>query len=91
MSFADQVQLFGEAEIIVGPHGAGFANAVFAQPGATLIELFSPHYINGCFWALANACGHRYGFTVGIQRGEDIEVDVGKFLRLFVSMNADAS
>jgi capsular polysaccharide biosynthesis protein len=90
MSFADQVQLFGEAEIIVGPHGAGFTNAVFARPGAALIEFFSPRYINGCFWALANACGHRYGFTVGTERGEDIEADIGKFLRLFVSMCADA-
>ena len=91
MSFADQVQLFNEAEIIVGPHGAGFTNAVFAQPGATLIELFSPSYINGCFWALANACGHRYGFTVGTQCGDDIEVDICKFLRLFISMSADAA
>jgi hypothetical protein len=91
LSFADQVKLFGEAEIIVGPHGAGFTNAVFAQPGATLIELFSPRYINGCFWALANACGHRYGFTVGMQRGEDIEVDIGKVLRLFASMSGDTS
>jgi capsular polysaccharide biosynthesis protein len=90
MSFADQVRLFDEAEIIVGPHGAGFTNAVFAQPGTTLIELFSPSYINGCFWALANACGHRYGFTVGTQHGEDIEADIGKFIRLFTSMNSDA-
>jgi hypothetical protein len=86
MSFADQVQVFNEAEIIVGPHGAGFTNAVFAQPGATLIELFSPTYINGCYWALANACGHRYGFTVGTQCGEDIEADIGKFLRLLKGM-----
>jgi Glycosyltransferase 61 len=90
MSFADQVCLFNEAEIIVGPHGAGFKNAVFAQPGTTLIELFSPSYINGCYWALANACGHRYGFTVGNQCGEDIEANIGKFLRLLISMGADA-
>jgi Glycosyltransferase 61 len=87
MSFADQARLFNEAEIIVGPHGAGFTNAVFAQPGTSVIELFSPSWINGCFWALANACGHRYGFTVGTQHGEDIEADIGKFLRLFASMN----
>jgi capsular polysaccharide biosynthesis protein len=92
MSFADQARLFNEAEIIVGPHGAGFQNAVFAQPGATLIDLFSPNYINGCYWALANACGHRYGFTVGTQSGDDIKADIGKFLRLFISMlkGADA-
>jgi hypothetical protein len=89
-SFADQVQLFSEAEIIVGPHGAGFTNAVFAQPGASLIELFSPSWMNGCFWALANACGHRYGFMIGTQHGEDIEADIRKFRRLLTSMNLDA-
>jgi Glycosyltransferase 61 len=83
MSFADQVQLFSGAEMIVGPHGAGFRNTVFARPGATIIEFFSPSYINGCYWALANACGHRYGFTIGTQRGEDIEANIGKFLSLF--------
>lgn len=90
MSFADQVRLFNEAEIIVGPHGAGFTNAVFAQPGTTLIELFSPSCMNGCFWALANECGHRYGFVIGTQHGEDIEADIAKFRRLFTSMNCDA-
>ena len=86
MSFAHQVRLFNEAEIIVGPHGAGFTNAVFAQPGATLIELLSPNWMHGCFWALASACGHRYGFMIGTQHGEDIEADIGKFLRLVTSI-----
>jgi hypothetical protein len=87
MSFADQARLFNEAEIIVGPHGAGFTNAVFAQAGATLIELFSPIYIDWCYRQLANACGHRYGFMIGTQHGEDIKADIGKFLRLLTSMN----
>jgi capsular polysaccharide biosynthesis protein len=86
MPFADQVRIYGEAEIIMGPHGGGLTNAVFAQPGATVIEVFLPTYINGCFPALANACGHRYGFTIGMQRGQDIEVDVGKILHLLTSM-----
>jgi hypothetical protein len=33
-----QMKAFGEAEIIVGPHGAGFANILFAKPETTLIE-----------------------------------------------------
>jgi capsular polysaccharide biosynthesis protein len=89
--FVDQVRLFSGAEMIVGPHGAGLTNTVFAQPGATIIEVFSPSYINGCYWALANVCGHRYGFTVGAQRGEDIEVDLGKFLPLLSSMASACS
>jgi capsular polysaccharide biosynthesis protein len=86
MSFADQVRLFSEAKIIVGPHGGGLTNIVFAQPGATVIEVFPPSYINGCFWALSDVCGHKYGFTVGMQRGQDIEVEVPKLLRLLTSM-----
>ncbi len=66
LSFSEQVRVFSQAEIICGPHGAGLANIVFARPGATLIELFPPSYVNGCYWALANACNHRYAFTIGV-------------------------
>jgi capsular polysaccharide biosynthesis protein len=86
MSFADQVRLFSEAEIVVGPHGGGLTNTVFSQPGTTVIEVFPPSYISGCFWALSDVCGHRYGFIVGVQRGQDIEVDISKLLRLLTSM-----
>jgi capsular polysaccharide biosynthesis protein len=83
MSFAEQVRLFSEAKVVVGPHGAGFTNMVFAAPGAVVVELFSPTYINGCYWALANASGHRYGFSVGSACDDDIRVDVHKLIRLF--------
>tara|TARA_B100000674_G_C37947614_1_gene965706 strand:+ start:76 stop:1185 length:1110 start_codon:yes stop_codon:yes gene_type:complete len=38
-SFEDQVSIFHNAEIIVGLHGAGFANIVFSKPNAKIIEL----------------------------------------------------
>jgi capsular polysaccharide biosynthesis protein len=87
MSFSDQVRLFSQARTILGPHGGGLTNSVFAPPSTTFLEVFPPEYINGCFWALANACGHKYGFTIGKQRGEDIEVDVSNVLRLLISMD----
>lgn len=65
LSVADQIELFRQAAVVVAPHGAGLTNMVFAPPGAVLIELFGDNYINGCFWALANVCGHRHAFLTG--------------------------
>lgn len=48
LSFMDQIKLFLSAEIIIGPHGAGFTNIIFSQKQLTVIEfvnpLSSPHY-----------------------------------------------
>ena len=38
-SFEDQISIFENAEIIVGLHGAGFANIVFSKPNVKIIEL----------------------------------------------------
>lgn len=37
LSFRESVKLFTEAEAIAGPHGAGFANSIFASPGTRLL------------------------------------------------------
>jgi len=52
LSVTEQAALFDTAELIVGPHGAGLANAVFARPGCVLVELYA-RYLPPCFWALA--------------------------------------
>jgi capsular polysaccharide biosynthesis protein len=49
------------ARCIVAPHGAGLAHMIHAAPGAVIIELLPEHYPNGSFFALAGACGFRYG------------------------------
>ena len=41
ISFREQVNLFNNAECIVGLHGAGFVNVVFCKPGTKIIELRS--------------------------------------------------
>lgn len=61
LGFPEQVALFADAEVVIGPHGAGFANAIFCPPGATLGELFGPDYHPSFFCSLAARCGLRYG------------------------------
>ena len=41
LSFNDQVSVFNNADIIVGHHGAGFANIVFSRPNTKVVEIKS--------------------------------------------------
>ena len=41
IKFTDQIDLFYNAECIVGLHGAGFANLVFCKSGTKVVELRS--------------------------------------------------
>lgn len=63
--FLRQVELFSQARIVVGPHGAGFTNAVFCQPGSTLIEFWPQGHTVDCFKRLAGFVGMEYHVVVG--------------------------
>lgn len=65
MAFGDQLDLFSNAEIIIGPHGAGLTNMIFAPPQATLIELMPADKVNHVFWLMANGLDLEYRFAVG--------------------------
>ena len=41
LHFRDQIKIFNNAEIIIGLHGAGFANICFCKPGTRIIEIKS--------------------------------------------------
>lgn len=42
LTFREQWELFGQAEMVAGPHGAGIYNLIFARPGAKVIEVYHP-------------------------------------------------
>jgi capsular polysaccharide biosynthesis protein len=44
LTVSQQISLFSKAKMIVGMHGAGFANLTFASKGAVVYELFSDRY-----------------------------------------------
>jgi hypothetical protein len=88
LSVANQIEMFADAEFVIGPHGAGLANVLFANPGCTVIELFTEEYINVCYWTLCCQLGLRYAFLM--TRGQagrsatrpDLVVDMSKLERL---------
>ncbi|HIA68730.1 TPA: glycosyltransferase family 61 protein [Candidatus Poribacteria bacterium] len=75
--------LIRSAEIVVGPHGSGFANMVFASSQAKMIEIHSPHWALGFYRSLAWMMGQQHGQVIGFTRGpsedpmQDYLVDPG--------------
>ena len=59
-SWEDNVTAFSEAEVVVGPHGAGLSNIIFAPAGATLIEIFPGDRPFPYFYTAAAAAGVSY-------------------------------
>ena len=66
LTLTEQIRVFREASVVVGPHGAGLTNIVFCEPGTIVYELVPDHYPNICFGNLALICGLRTGRIVSL-------------------------
>ena len=65
LTIAAQASLFAGAEIVVSPHGAGLTNLVFCEAKTVVVDMFSPHYVNPCYWVVAEALGLKYYYLIG--------------------------
>ena len=70
LCMACQAQIFNNAEVVVGVHGAGLTNSVFMNPGGIMVEAV-PHYdsrhapVTGIFARLAGMNGlSHYSFDL---------------------------
>lgn len=54
LTFLEQVELFNNAEIIVGAHGTAMCNITFCSPGTKVVELFQQR-VDSCFAFLAES------------------------------------
>lgn len=77
LSFEAQIALFAEAAVVAGPHGAGFANMLFAPEGARLIEIVNLEKVKDTYLLLAKSLGQRHSAVIGGQgdRNEWFRVD----------------
>jgi capsular polysaccharide biosynthesis protein len=67
LTFAEQVELFANAEVVVGATGAAFANIVFCSPSAKIIIMI-PIYRHTSYWYWQNiacAVGNRITYVLG--------------------------
>jgi capsular polysaccharide biosynthesis protein len=67
LTIAEQAAAFGEASVVVGPHGAALTNLLFTPPGATVVEIFAaPAAIEiSNYRVLCARLGHRYARLLG--------------------------
>lgn len=73
MTLPEQVAAFRDAAVVMGPHGSGLANAVFAERPALLVELFHTD-LQPFYRSLAYALKARYV----ILKGESVAVDAAR-------------
>lgn len=60
LSFAEQVRIFANAELVIGNCGANLTNAVFAPRGVTIFALTTEVMSDDFFWDLARVKSGRY-------------------------------
>jgi tetratricopeptide (TPR) repeat protein/capsular polysaccharide biosynthesis protein len=65
LSFAEQIALFAQAEVIVAPHGGGLTNLIFCDRGTRVLELFSPNYVRHYYWVISQALSLEHWFMTG--------------------------
>ncbi len=79
LSAREQIQIFAGAQSVLGVHGAGLTNILFAPTGCDVIELAPEGQdLSGAtlYRGLASACGHTYASLVCREEGRDVVVDL---------------
>lgn len=76
----EQIALFARARLVVGAHGSGLANLVFARPGTRVLELMPGRSFFPLFWHLAQALDMPYAIHVipGVGKYENFAVPPGE-------------
>ncbi len=65
LTFAQQVQLFSNAEIVVGVAGAAMVNTMFCRPSTRVFYLAGEGFVDPWYWDLAAVKGHEYSVCFG--------------------------
>jgi hypothetical protein len=66
LPLTEQLALFADAGLIVGPQGAGIQNILWAPRGCRVLELVNVRFFSGVYWTLAESLGQPYGLVTGI-------------------------
>jgi capsular polysaccharide biosynthesis protein len=87
-SFQQQIFLFSNAEIVIGPHGAGLANIVFCQKNTKIIEIKPINFYNDTFENITRILGlEYYSFTSSsIKLNDNMVVNLDQFSNLLRRM-----
>ena len=57
----EQLRLFSESAVVIGPHGAGFANMIACAPSSAIIELLPRPGNYSHYYAMADQLDLKHG------------------------------
>jgi capsular polysaccharide biosynthesis protein len=60
LSYNEQVNMFSNAKLVVGPHGAGMVNAIYSGQEAHILEIMPRSRFNRCIEWQSAICGQTY-------------------------------
>jgi hypothetical protein len=83
MLIEDQLDLFYDSEYVVGPHGAGLSNIVFAEK-VKVLELFPTKSVWPHFYFLSKSMGHIYQYWCSEEKSKNsnFRVDISEIAKL---------
>ena len=70
LNLTEQIELFYNAEIVMGPHGAGFTNLLFAGP-IHVIELFPTQQVVPHYYFLSKSLNQHYHHWCGSESSKN--------------------
>ena len=78
-SYAEQIEVFSRAGVVVASHGSALTNIGFCRPNASVVEVLPSDYVNGCFRYLAVAAKLRHAWY-STDKVDPFAVDVAAFM-----------
>lgn len=76
LSFTEQIEIFSQAKIILGSHGAGIYNQIFCNQGTTIIEIYNKQYWNHSSRMIASFLKHSHWHIFAENVDQDYETYV---------------
>lgn len=76
-SISDTIRYVSRATVLIGPHGSGLANIVFANREANLLELHGSGYWNPCFTYLAQTLNIKH-YSLQLNGSQSSVLSMGK-------------
>lgn len=86
LSPEDTAALFSNAKIIVGPHGAGFTNMIFAPKGIHVVEFISMEAPNVCYWHMSEMIGNQHLMVPCHTKDTQFTIDTDEVSKLLPSI-----
>lgn len=75
LSPEEEVEMFYDAEVVMGTHGSGLTNILFSK-NLKVVELFPMQYAEPHWYFMCASLGHRYTYLCGTGEDRDASVAV---------------